>query len=234
MKEDVRDESLGELLDASVRHIQPVAEERLPHVLRRGARRRGARWSAIGVALTVFVAAVVWTTANVGGRRIQPLDTSHWATAGSLDSTGWTFAYPPDWRIQDLPACPNAPERTGAIVTNTDFEFRNPGGEAPGCEDRFVLEGFPSDGVALALMPVGTRIGIFVPTSDTPFPISWDQLQPTGGIEGGPDASYLGVSVGGNQIMFVRTWIGPDAPADAADQLKTVVSRPKTPELLTG
>ncbi len=223
MKEDVRDERLGELLDASVRRMQPVAEERLPHVLRRGGRRRAARWSAIGVALVVFVAAVVWTTANVGGRRIQPLDTSRWATAGSLDSTGWTLAYPPDWRFQELPACPNAPARTGAIVTNTDFEFRNPGGEAPGCEDRFVLEGFPRDGVALALMPIGIRVGIFVPTSDTPFPISWDQLQPMGGIEGGPDASYLGVTVGGDQIMFVRTWIGPDASADAVDQLKAVV-----------
>ena len=132
-------------------------------------------------------------------------------------------AYRPDWWIQDFPACPNAPARTGAIVTNTDFEFGNPRGEAPGCEDRFVLEGFPPDGVALALMPVGIRIGIFGPSSDTPFPIALDQLQPTGGIEGGPAASYLGVTVGGDQIMFVRTWIGPDAPADAANQLKAVL-----------
>ena len=222
MKEDVRDERLGELLDASVRRMQPVAEDHLPHVLRRGGRRRAARWSAIGVALIVFVAAVVWTTANVGGRRIQPLDTSNWASAGSLESTGWTLAYPPDWRIQRLPACPNAPARTGAIVTNTDFEFRNPEGEAPGCEDRFVLEGFPRDGVALALMPVGNRIGIFVPGSETRFPMSWDQLQPTGGIEGGPGASYLGVTVGGSRVMYVRTWIGPDASADSSDQLIAV------------
>ena len=83
--------------------------------------------------------------------------------------------------------------------------------------------GFPPDGVALALMPVGIRIGIFGPSSDTPFPIALDQLQPTGGIEGGPAASYLGVTVGGDQIMFVRTWIGPDAPADAANQLKAVL-----------
>lgn len=203
--------------------MKPFAEEPPPHVVRRSGRRRAARWSAIGLAIAVLVGAVVWSAANLADRRIQPLETTHWATAGSLDSTGWTLAYPPEWRVQDLPACPNAPARIGAILTNTDFEFRNPEGEAPGCEDRFVLEGFPSDGVALALMPVGTRIGIFVPASDTPFPMSWDQLQPTGGIEGGPDASYLGVTVGGNRVMFVRTWIGPDAPADAADQLKAVV-----------
>jgi hypothetical protein len=75
----------------------------------------------------------------------------------------------------------------------------------------------------MALIPVGIRVGIFVPNSDTPFPISWDQLQPTGGIEGGPDASYLGVIVRENQVLFVRTWIGMDASADTVDQLKAVV-----------
>jgi hypothetical protein len=223
MKDDVRDDRLGRLMEDSVRGIRPVAEGRLHDVLRRGGRRRTARWTATGVALAVFVGAVVWGAANVGGRRIEPMDTREWATAGSLESTGWSFAYPPDWRIQDLPACPNAPERTGGVVTDSDFEFRNPQGGAPGCEARLVLEGFPSDAVAMAVMPVGVRVGIVVPTPDSPFPISWDQLEPTGVIEGGPAASYLGVTAGGDRILFVRTWIGPDAPAGEVDELTKVL-----------
>lgn len=223
MKNDLRDERLGKFMDDAVRGIRPPAEGLLQDVLRRGGHRRAARWTATVMALIVFVGAVVWGAATVGGRRIEAFHTNDWTVAGSLGTAGWKFGFPPNWRIQELPACPNAPERTGAVVTSSDFEFRNPLGAAPGCEDRFVLEGFPSDGVALAVMPVGIRVGLFFRTTNTPFPIAWDQLQPTGGIEGGPAASYLGVTVGGNAILFVRTWVGPDASAAEVGKLREVL-----------
>ncbi|HYX79651.1 MAG TPA: hypothetical protein VE976_03475 [Actinomycetota bacterium] len=133
------------------------------------------------------------------------------------------MSYPADWRVVPLPACPNAPERTGVIVTNTDFEFLNPDGQPPQCEDRLVLDGFPSDGVAVALAPAGVREGIFVSGPDTPFPISPDQLEPTGGVKAGPAASYLGITVNGNEVSFLRTWVGSTASRDSVDLVNEVV-----------
>jgi hypothetical protein len=54
VKDDVRDHALGETLDREVHALQPSGD-RLGEIRRRGARRRTARWTAIGTALTVFV-----------------------------------------------------------------------------------------------------------------------------------------------------------------------------------
>jgi hypothetical protein len=110
------------------------------------------------------------------------------------------------------------------VVTSTGFGFRNPRGELPGCGDRFVLAGFPRDGVALAVEPAGIRTGLFPPPPDTPFPLSLDLLQPTGGIVGGPRASYLDVVVDGDLAFFVTTWIGADAPPSAVEDVRAVIS----------
>ncbi|MDP9341477.1 MAG: hypothetical protein M3Q23_05065 [Actinomycetota bacterium] len=145
-------------------------------------------------------------------------------TAGTLQTTGWTLQYPTSWHAQDLPACPNAPDRTGIVVTDTSFVFRNPSGQLPSCGDRLVLAGFPKTGVAVALMPVGIRIGLFISTPDTPFPIGWDQLEPTQGIRGGPAESYLGITVDRNDVLWLGTWVGQDAPESALAQARSVVA----------
>jgi hypothetical protein len=218
--EDVRDERLAGVLDAAVRDVEPEPAAWSPRVLRRGSRRRAARWTAIVAAIAMFVGAVGWgasqfrTGIGVGDAN----------TIGSLDTTGWTLSIPSDWRRQDLPACPDAPERTGVILTTADFEFRNPDGDAPGCEDRYVFAGFPSSGVALALQPVGVRIGVGRPAEDTRFPLSLDRLRMSRGIRGGPRESYAGITIDGNQILIVRTWIGRDAPQKDAAELAGIVS----------
>ncbi len=103
--------------------------------------------------------------------------TSGLASAGSLKSTGWTLQHPSGWRVQSLPACPNAPARVGIIVTDTDFVFRNPSGQPPACGDRLVLAGFPKNGVAVALEPTGVGLGMLVSTPDTHLPGPSARLQ---------------------------------------------------------
>ena len=219
MIEDVRDERLAEALDAAVRDVEPEPARWSAQVVRRGSRRRAARWTAMVVAVAIFVGAVGWgalqfrRTSGVGGR----------APIGSLATTGWTLSAPSSWRRQNLPACPNAPERTGVILTTADFEFRNPSGDAPGCEDRYVFARFPSDGVAIALQPVGARIGVGRPREDTRLPLTLEGLRRTNGIRGGPQERYTGITVDGDLVLILRTWVGSSASAAAVDELGGIV-----------
>jgi hypothetical protein len=219
MIEDVRDERLAEVLDAAVRDVEPELAGWSPRVMRRGSRRRAARWIAIVVALAVFVGAVGWGALQF--RSSTRVGDS--VAIGSLGVTGWTLSAPSSWREQNLPACPNAPARTGVILTTADFEFRNPSGNAPGCEDRYIFAGFPSDGVALALQPVGLRIGPLDGGSDTRFPLTLEGLRVSKGIRGGPEERSTGITVDEDMILILRTWVGPTAPAAAIDELAEVV-----------
>ena len=99
-----------------------------------------------------------------------------------------------------------------------EFEFLNPQGEIPSCNERMVFAGFPSDGVAIDLEPKGVRCGISLfPFSDTPFPIRPSQLVMTSGISGGPQEANNFIAVDGEPIAIVRLWVGPDASAGDVD-----------------
>jgi hypothetical protein len=222
---DVRDEALGAVLDREASRIESAQIDRLPEVIRRGSRRRAIRFSAIAAAVAVFAGAVSWAgLQNEGGGTI-PANIDDWNTFASFEENGWTIQVPPPWRVQELPACSNAPERIGVIVTNVDFEFLNPRGGSPGCEDRFVFNGFPSEGVALAFMPVGIRSGFFRQPFDTVLPLEPEQLhEPTREV-GSPAASFLGIWAEQSNLAYVRRWEGPDAsPREVAALDRTLSS----------
>jgi hypothetical protein len=153
----------------------------------------------------------------------MPIAPAGWTSAGSLATTGWTLDYPQDWHLVQLPPCSNAPERTGVIVTNVDFEFLNPDGQPPRCEDRLVFAGFPPQRGGTGAPTVGGTLAIFVSRQDTPFPISPDLLEPTGGIMGGPIASYLGITVNGEEVLFLRMSVGTETSSATVEEADEVV-----------
>lgn len=88
-----------------------------------------------------------------------------WSTYGS-EHDGWTVEVPPGWDVQvfDEEPCEYLGYRSGVVLTDTDFGFHGPRpGELEECRGRFILAGFPRDGVALAFQPHGVRIGIGTP-----------------------------------------------------------------------
>jgi hypothetical protein len=210
---DVRDEALGAALDREATRIESAPRDRLPEVLRRGTRLRAIRFTAIAAAVAIFAGVVSWAgLQNEDGETI-PANISDWNTFASLEENGWTVQIPPPWRVQELPSCPNAPERIGVIVTNVDFEFRDPRGGPPDCEDRLLFAGFPRDGVAFEFMPAGGRFGVFRQPFDTVLPLSRQLLHQTDGIRGGPAESFLGIWVRRSELAYVRRFEGPDAPS---------------------
>jgi hypothetical protein len=210
---DVRDQALEAALDREATRIESAPVDRLPEVLRRGRRLRAIRFTAIAAAVAVFAGVVSWAGLQNEGRGTIPADVDDWDTFASLEDNGWTVQVPPAWRVQELPACPNAPERIGVVVTNVDFEFLSPRGESPQCEDRFVFQGFPSDGVALAFMPRGDIPGIFGFLPDTTLPLTRELLIDSTGIRGGPAEASLAIFLQEEWLGMLRRYEGPTASA---------------------
>ena len=207
---DVRDEALGALLDREATRIESSPIDRLPDVLRWGSRKRALRFTAIAAGVAVFAGAVSWAGLQNEGSETIPANIADWDTFASLENNGWTVRVPPPWLVQELPACPNAPERIGLSVTNTDFVFRDPRGGMPSCGERHVFAGFPQDGVVFQFQPWGDW-GLLRPQPDTPFPLSAELLQLSGGIKGGPTESNAAVSVDGRIFGIVRRYVGSEA-----------------------
>jgi hypothetical protein len=209
---DVRDEQLAAVLDRVATAIQAEPIDRLPAVIRRGSRRRKARLGASVVLVAVFAGAVSWAGLSIRADQTIPADIADWRTFASLEENGWTIQVPPSWRIQELPACPNAPHRIGVVVTNSDFDFRNPQGERPACGDRYVFAGFPPNGVAFAFQP-NQPFGLLFGHPETVLPLSPTLLHTTSSIRGGPSERYVDITAAGrlDPLAYVRRWVGPEA-----------------------
>ena len=166
----------------------------------------------------MFIGMAAWASTQVsrdGGTSVR---------YGSLETEGWSLAAPASWTSTPIRPCEvNRLLRTGVIVTDVDFAFRDPQGGDPSCEDRFVFEGFPEDGVALSYEPTGIRNGLFPPSPDTPFPLSRQALTTTRSIGGGPAMSYSQIVIDGELIAIVRLWIGGGASDAAIDEAEEVL-----------
>lgn len=217
---DVRDEALGALLERAATGIVTQPSNRLPEVLRRGSRRRAARFTAIGAAIAVFVGALSWAGLTIPNEEdVIPAKIEDWRTFASLERDGWTVQVPPSWRIQEFGKCTGAHiQLLSAIVTNVDFEFRDRRGDLADCWDSYVWAGFPRDGVAFALQPYPPW-GIVPRHPVTRFPLTPDALVGTGAVRGGPAESFKSIRIPGEDypVANVRRWVGPDAsPEDVA------------------
>jgi hypothetical protein len=199
---DVRDERLGQLLDRAVRDVQPSPDAEAP--VRRGRRRRAAGLVASVAAVSLFVASVGWVSNQLSHRNEAVGSTT---VIGSLQEDGWTASYPSTWHMTPVSDCGINDYHGGFVVSNVDFEFRDPQGGPLGCEDRLVLTGFPSDGVAFYLMPTGIRKTVFVPPA-TFFPLSLDRFERSGGIRGGPSKSSQSIVVGDQLVAYAYAWTG--------------------------
>ena len=216
MKTDDRDERLGSILDRAVRdidvssHEAPVAQVRVVD--------RAGRVIAAVAAAAVFVGAVVFASAQFGRDTPPGADSPDTVIEGTLDSDKWQLERPPDWFTSPFEGCGTQLAR-GLIVSNVEFDFLNPEGEIPSCNERMVFAGFPSDGVAIDLEPQGARWGIsFIPPLDTPFPIGSSQLiDRPGSSDGSLAEANIPIVVDGEAIAFVRLWMGPDASAGDLD-----------------
>jgi len=212
---DVRDEALGALLERAAVGIESVPEDRLPEVLRRGTRRRVGRFAATGAAVAVFVSAISWSGLSIRDENETiPADVDDWRTFASLEENGWTIQVPPPWQVLELPSCPGAPERTGVMVSNVEFDFHDPQGGSPDCGERLLFAGFPRDGVALAFMPiVGDALpGLpFLDQPDTTLPLGPELLVDGGGIKGGPAETFQTIWLEEDWIGTVRRFEGPEA-----------------------
>ena len=171
----------------------------------------------------LFASAVVLIV--IGGAVAFVLD--HSASVSSNPSTwpsvggpvqGWSLRAPSSWHITqrsegESGRCTFLGYQDGAIVSSVDFAFRDPTGGGD-CYGRFVLAGFPRNGVGLVLQPTGIRIGVFTPAENTRFPITLDELTPTDAIRGGTvRVSFEDIVIDGDLVYQVRLWIGRNASA---------------------
>ncbi len=229
MRTDERDRRLADLLDRVVAPIDPEPEARLRQIRHRGTRRRAVEMIAVVAAVTVFVGAVAVAATSIRDHQ----DTSErghqsWTQLGG-PGAGWSIRYPASWHADrlDEQQCSPAHLRLGALISSVPFRWHHPDGATEGqCfGSRWVFAGFPRDGIAIQIEPVGGRIGIEQPQPDTRFPIRKTDLQVTNDIRGGPAYSYLTIWHGGEELVDVGMYVGAGASrADQASAERTLES----------
>ena len=218
MKTDERDHRLAELMDGAARST--TATDRFERVLKRGGRRRAIRWTAIVAGLALFVGVVMWTGLSLRANRAE------WSTYAAANDK-WTLSYPAAWHVTKIAdKCTYRGYRGGVIIASVDFPFRTPHGSLQDCGQRYILAGFPTNGVAFAIEPAflqGTGAPFFR-EPDTAFPLTPTTLFGDGAIRGGPRETMLGITINGETIYVVRAWVGSSVTASDQAALDRVVS----------
>jgi len=228
MKTDDRDERLAALLDDAVAGVDPGIDRRLREVRRRGTRRRFVELASVLSVVAVLVGAVAVTAVSRRSNHEPSHERTTWTAVGGPEA-GWRIRYPSTWHLTetDDSGCAGTPVRRGAFISNLPFDWHHPDGTATGtCNGgRWVFAGFPSDGIALEIEPVGHMHGIFPPQPDTAFPIHKGDLDRGHGIRGGPAHWYETVWRNGVWLMNVRLYVGVDVTsADRGASERTLES----------
>ncbi|HEX9375570.1 MAG TPA: hypothetical protein VGB19_04935 [Actinomycetota bacterium] len=228
MKTDDRDERLAALLDDAVAGVDPGIDRRLREVRRRGTRRRFVELASVLTVVAVLVGAVAVTAVSRRSNHEPSHERTTWTAVGGPEA-GWRIRYPSTWHLTetDDSGCAGTPVRRGAFISNLPFDWHHPDGTATGtCNGgRWVFAGFPSDGIALEIEPVGHMHGIFPPQPDTAFPIHKGDLDRGHGIRGGPAHWYETVWRNGVWLMNVRLYVGVDVTsADRGASERTLES----------
>jgi hypothetical protein len=214
---DVRDEQLAHVLDRAVRDLRPVPATTVGDAV---PRRRVARTVASVATAAVFVAAMVWAVGQVGDddRGITPM-----STVGTLDGNGWTASYPSTWSLTQVADCGGLDGYHGGfIVSNVDYRFHDAQGGAVSCGSAPVLDGFPSGGVALAVVPVAADPPNVAPTT-TLFPLSLDRFHASDASASGPSGWDQPIVLGDREVAVATAWIGAQASSGDRDALAGAV-----------
>jgi hypothetical protein len=145
----------------------------------------------------------------------------------TITTPHWTVRYPSDWRVQRLfDACSGA--LRGVVVTDTSFAFM-PSFDHP-CSwrryGRWEMEGFPDDGVAVAVEPASSFPLGGPDYAPLRMPVTLGELHLTAGLYGGPWTLFgrLPDFKGDAYGYEVRVWIGRDAGPIPTSLLRTVES----------
>jgi hypothetical protein len=204
MKGDVRDDAIAEALDGAARIIESTPEK-LPHVRRKGNRRRAVRWAAIIAALTTFTGGVGWAALAHKPPGTKPSSAPTRAYADH--SNGWSFRYPRAWRVQLFTSCQAAAE--GILIANDTNRFTR--SEKPGACGAWDFTGHSEN---LALVQIIHAPFAGGEPRDTQFPLSLYRFARPSilGVSGVPaDQWGLNVVQGGRFTYQVWVWFGPRA-----------------------
>jgi hypothetical protein len=179
------------------------------------------RWVLVVAGVGLVVAGAALAVRETGDDR--------WSTYGG-EHEGWTVDVPPGWDVQvfDDAPCEYLGYRSAVILTDADFEFHGPRpGEPEECKGRFILSGFPRDGVALAFQPYGIGMGLGRPDC-LEAPIDHEDLLKVRLQGSGPvKARYHYVCSDSRRLgpaYLVKTWVGREAPARALAELERVLA----------
>jgi hypothetical protein len=172
--QDPRDEELAARLDAlAPTHPGNEMTDRLAEVRRRGTAIRVIRWTAIGVALALFLSAVGVGAFALRSHPATPAGPGGWATDRDL-GLGVTLDYPRRWHLQNYGEGA-ASSGCGVLVSNVDHRFRHPH-IAGGYTSAWDMRGLPKDLVVIDLhCREGYGPAIQVPP--TTFPISMTDMR---------------------------------------------------------
>jgi hypothetical protein len=231
---DVRDEEVGALLDGAVTHVDVEGDERLGRVRRRGGTRRAIRWTAIVVALAVFVGSIGLTAVALRTRATTPAGPGQIGRTITIPYANGSLTLPPGWygvsaqgmNADILMATTNRDALEG-LVTGCEPESRECGWKSLDVADLDATDAFVEvQGASIPKPPGGPVLPSNLESArwtDQPGRFSEYVRQITGrGPQGG--------------VFTIRWWVGPDAGEgrraqthDLLDQLQ--VTTPQSPRV---